>query len=215
MSLFHLPRQFNNQDVTPPRVIEEAKRRFELYVTGKDTSAINPSLRSAIYGIAMRYGGASEYNSLKKEWHSTSSVDGKEIALRAMGRIQTPELLSDYLEFMSKDVPTQDVHTAGMALSANAKTRAGLWRYIRDNFSEIHTRLSGNMVVLDRFLRVSLNKFSDRETEKEIAAFFAGKDNRGYDRTLNILSDTISGRAAYKERDAKVILEWLRINGYA
>ena len=163
----------------------------------------------------MRYGGASEYNALKKEWHSTSSVDGKEITLRAMGRISTPELLSDYLAFMSKDVPAQDVHTPGMALSANAKTRAGLWKFIKDKFSEIHSRLSGNMVVLDRFLLVSLNKFSDRETEKDIASFFASKDNRGYDRTLNILSDTISGRAAYKERDGKVILEWLKTNGYA
>jgi hypothetical protein len=163
----------------------------------------------------MRYGGADEYEKLKKEWHSTSSVDGKEIALRAMGRIQTPGLLSDYLAFMSKDVPIQDVHTAGMALGANAKTRAGLWKYIKDNFSELHQRLSVNMVVLDRFLRVSLNKFSDMETEKDIASFFADKDNRGYDRTLNILSDTISGRAAYKERDGKVILEWLKANGYA
>ena len=163
----------------------------------------------------MRYGEAPEYAALKKEWHSTSSVDGKDIALRAMGRIQTPELLSDYLTFMSKDVPAQDVHTAGMSLSVNSKTRAGLWKYIKEHFSELHSRLGGNMVVLDRFLRVSLNKFSDRETEKDIAIFFAGKDNRGYDRTLNILSDTILGRAAYKERDGKVVLEWLRTNGYA
>ncbi|KAG0648183.1 Aminopeptidase [Hyphodiscus hymeniophilus] len=196
-------------------VITEAKRRFDLYATGKDTSAINPSLRSAIYGISMRYGGASEYESLKKEWHSTSSVDGKDIALRAMGRIQTPDLLADYLAFMTKEVSTQDVHTVGMALSANAKARAGLWKFIKDNFSDIHTKWSGNMVVLDRFLRVSLNKFSDRETENDIKYFFADKDNRGYDRTLNILSDTISGRAAYKERDGKVVLEWLKTNGYA
>jgi hypothetical protein len=163
----------------------------------------------------MRYGGTSEYESLKKEWHTTSSVDGKEITLRAMGRIETSDLLADYLAFMSKDVPAQDVHTVGMALSANAKTRYGLWKYIKENFSEIHTRLSGNMVVLDRFLRVSLNKFSDRDTEKDIADFFKDKDNRGYDRTLNILSDTILGRAAYKERDGKVILEWLKTHGYA
>ena len=197
------------------RTITEAKRRFDLYITGKDTSAIDPSLRSAIYGIAIRYGGASEYEALKKEWYSTTSVDGKEINLRAMGRIQTPDLLADYLALMSTDVPAQDVHTPGMALSVNAKTRAGLWKFIKDNFEDIRARLSGNMIIVDRFLRVSLNKFSDRETERDIAAFFKDKDNRGYDRTLRILSDTISGRAAYKERDGKVLLEWLSANGYA
>lgn len=69
--------------------------------------------------------------------------------------------------------------------------------------------------MLDRFLKLSLQKFNDRETEQEIKKFFAGRDNRGYDRTLGVVSDTILGRASYKERDAGVILEWLKIHGYA
>jgi hypothetical protein len=69
--------------------------------------------------------------------------------------------------------------------------------------------------VLDRFLKQSLIKFNDRATEKEIADFFAGKDNRGYDRSLNVISDTILGRVSYKERDAPIVLEWLVAHGYA
>jgi hypothetical protein len=30
-----------------------------------------------------------------------------------------------------------------------------------------------------------------------------------------VISDTILGRAAYKERDAKVVSEWLAAHGYA
>lgn len=71
------------------------------------------------------------------------------------------------------------------------------------------------MVVFDRFLKMSLQKFNDRETEKEIKAFFEGRDNRGYDRTLGIVSDTILGRATYKERDAEVVRGWLKGHGYA
>ena len=71
------------------------------------------------------------------------------------------------------------------------------------------------MVVLDRFLRLSLNKFNDVRSAEEIAAFFKEKDNRGYDRTLAVVDDTIRGKAKYKERDAKVILEWLKAHGYA
>ncbi len=71
------------------------------------------------------------------------------------------------------------------------------------------------MVVLDRFLRLSLDQFNTREAAEEIAKFFEGRDNRGYDRTLGVVSDTILGRATYKERDAKVILEWLKAHGYA
>lgn len=102
-----------------------------------------------------------------------------------------------------------------MALSANPKARAGLWLFFQENFDLLFKRLAGNMVVFDRFVRVSLNKFSDRETEKQISKFFEGKDNRGYDRSLSIVSDTILGRASYKERDAMAILGWLTANGYS
>jgi hypothetical protein len=49
----------------------------------------------------------------------------------------------------------------------------------------------------------------------EISRFFEGKDNRGYDRSLKVISDTILGRAAYRARDRAVLLEWLTAHGYA
>jgi len=196
-------------------VIAEAQRRFELYFSGKDKSAIDPNLRAAIYGIAIRYGGVSEFNALKSEWENTASVDGKEIALRALGRIQTPELLKDYLEFVFSKVPTQDLHTAAAALSINSKTRLGLWAYIQENFDPLYKRLSATMVVWDRFIRLSLNRYSDEDVGAQIAKFFADKDVRGYDRALAVVDDTIRGRATYKKRDEKIILEWLEANGYA
>jgi aminopeptidase N len=194
-------------------VIAEAKRQFDLYTTGK--GQIDPNLRSAIFGIAIREGGKAEYEALKKEWHTTTGVDGREVALRALGRIRDPELLPDLLIFLFNDVATQDMHTGAVVLAANSTTRRGLWEYIQENFDPIKDKLGKNMVVLDPFIRQSLIKFNDRESEKEIAKFFEGKDNRGYDRSLKVISDTILGRAAYKERDAKVVLEWLTANGYA
>ncbi|KAH8593339.1 peptidase family M1-domain-containing protein [Bisporella sp. PMI_857] len=196
-------------------VIAEAQRRFDLYFSGKDTSAINSNLRSAIYSIVIRHGGSKEYHDLKKEWSATSSVDGKEIILRALGRLQDPELLADFLEFMNTTVPVQDIHTAANALSINAKTRDGLWKFIQKNFDPLYARLATNMVVWDRFIKMSLDRFSDKEKEQEIAKFFEGKDIRGYDRSLAIVSDTIRSRATYKERDSKIILEWLKAHGYA
>jgi hypothetical protein len=132
-----------------------------------------------------------------------------------LGRIRDTELLPDYLEFLFNEVATQDMHTGAIILAANSKTRNGLWRYIQDNFDPIKEKLGKNMVVLDRFIKQSLIKFNDREAEKEIAVFFEGRDNRGYDRSLKVISDTILGRAAYKERDAKMVSEWLAAHGYA
>lgn len=107
------------------------------------------------------------------------------------------------------------MHTGAIMLAANSVTRPGLWQYIQDNFDPIKDRLGKNMIVLDRFIKQSLVKFSDRDTATEIAKFFEGKDVRGFDRSLGVINDTILGRAAYKERDAAVVLEWLTTHGYA
>ena len=196
-------------------VITEAQRQFKLYISG-DKSAIHPNLRTAVFRIAIRYGGQAEYDALKHEWATTTSVDGKEIALCAMGQIQdTTTLLPDFLSFLFDSVAVQDVHTAAAALSMNAKTRAGLWQFIKGNWEMVRRHLSGSIVVLDRFLKLSLQKFTDLETEKDISEFFKDKDNRGYDRTLGVVSDTIRGRAGYRIRDQDIVLEWLKVHGYA
>jgi len=174
----------------------------------------------------VKFGGLPAYNAVKSEWSNTSSIDGKEIALRALGRIQdikspddenplTPDLLKDLLNFIFTEIATQDMHTPAAALAGNPKTRLGLWNYIKANWEDVRGRLSRNMVVLDRFLKLCLQKFNDLETEADIAAFFKEKDNRGYDRTLAQVSDTIKGRASYRQREAVELLEWLKANNYA
>lgn len=196
-------------------MITEAQRQFGLYTAG-DKSAIHPNLRSAVFRIAICYGGQVEYDALKHEWTTTSSIDGKEIALRAMGSIQnTAAFLPDFLSFLFTSVAVQDMHTGAAALAMNSKTRAGLWQFIKENWETVQARLSGNTAVLDRFLRLSLQKFTDLETEKDISEFFKDKDSRGYDRTLGVVSDTIKGRAGYRMRDREVLLEWLKTHGYA
>ncbi|KAI1006473.1 Aminopeptidase 2 [Podosphaera aphanis] len=195
-------------------IIAEALRLFNLFTSGQDKSAINQNLRSAVFGIALKKGGKSEYDALKQEWRISTSMDRSDIILRALGRTRVADLHTDFLSFLFSEVPTQDIHTGAMALSANPTARNTLWMYIQSHFDVIKEKLGKNMVVLDRFLRISLNNFNKREIEREIANFFAGKDNRGYDRTLAVVSDTILGRAAYQERDAACIVEWLNLNGY-
>lgn len=196
-------------------IIAEAQRRFKEYIGGKDRSAVHPSLRAAIFGISIRYGSSADYLALKKEWQTTESIDGREICLRALARLQTPQLLDDYLSFLFNDVAMQDLHIGAIGLAANPKTRQGLWMHIQRNFDTIRARLGENMVVMELFIRHSLKSFTDRRTEQEITKFFKGRDNSGYDRALEIVKDTILGRAAYKERDAAAILAWLKANGYA
>ncbi|PLN77093.1 putative aminopeptidase [Aspergillus taichungensis] len=197
-------------------IVAEAKRRFDLWATGKDKSALHANLRSAIFGIAISEGGHEEYNAVKEEYFKTDSIDGKEICLAALGRTKKPELVNDYLNFVFSDkVAVQDVHNGAVSLAANSKVRGLLWEYIKNNWSTVETRLSANNVVFERFVRMGLSKFADHSIADDIASFFQNKDTSAYDRALVIVSDSIRTNARYKERDEKLVLEWLAAHGYA
>ncbi len=193
--------------------VDEAQKRFQAFIDG-DKTAIHPSLRSAVFKIAVKNGGKDAYKAVQHEYLNTTSVDGKEITLQSMGQVQTPELAREYLDWGFANVATQDLHSVGISLSNNGKTRETVWQYTKENWPMIRERMGGNMVVLDRFLKMCLQKFSSFELEKDIESFFKDKDNEGYDRGLAVVSDTIKGNAKYRERDMEVVREWLQARGY-
>ena len=197
------------------RTIDEAQRRFEAYRSG-DTNAIHNNLRSAIFQIVVREGGKPAYEAVQEEYSRTTSIDGKETCLIAMSKVQTPDLVNDFMDFQfSNEVATQDVHAGSWSLAANPKARDTFWAYIKQNWELVSKKLGGNPVVLDRFLKLSLSKFVSYEFEKDMRTFFEGKDTKGYDRGLVQVSDGVKANAAYKEREQELVLEWLKAHGYA
>ena len=195
------------------RIIAEARRRFKLYVSGEDKSAINPNLRLAVFRIVVAEGGIEEYDALVQEYLSTSTVDGREIVLSALGRVRKPELIQQVLEFIISDsVKTQDKHTPAIALAGNSRARLALWTFIKTNWDTIYQQLSGNMVTLDRFLKNTLNKFASQEVLDDIDSFFKDKNTSGYDRGLGIISDTVRGNISWVKRDEEAVKAWLSVH---
>lgn len=196
--------------------VDESLRRYDAYISGEDKSAIHPSLRRAIFATAIKQRGESAFKSIQEEYLNTTSIDGKEICLQSLGRVQTPELAQEVMSFIFSDkVAMQDKHSGTISLANNSKVRSEVWNFIRKNWeSKVHPTLSGNLVVLERFLRFGLNKFTDEKVADEIAAFFKDKDTRGYDKGLEVIDDTIRSYAKYAQRDEKAVREWLEANGY-
>ena len=173
-------------------------------------------MRLAVFCTNVAEGGKSAYDSVKHEYLNNTSIDGKEICLQSLGRVQTTDLVKDFLNFQFSDkVAIQDMHTGSIALAANPKARYTLWEYVKENWEKVHEKLSGNSVVLDRYLKSTLQKFASQKIEKDITEFFKDKNTKGYDRGLVQVSDTVRANANYKERDEKLVLEWLQAHGYA
>ena len=196
-------------------IIAEAQRRFGLYKKG-EIDAIHPNLRYAVFRIIASKGGKDVLEAFMEEYEKSTSVDGKEIILQSLGRVSSPMLATEYLDFLfSSKVAIQDIHSGAAALAANLKTRHALWVYVKSRWDDnVYPKLSRNTVVLDRFLRITLTNFAEEEVADDIKDFFDSKDNTGYDRCLGVIQDTIRSNAAYKKRDLNIIQEWLSAHGY-
>ena len=185
-----------------------------MYTQG-DHKAIHPSLRLAVFSIAIRERGEGAYKTVQNEYKNSTSIDGKETCLLALGKVQTADLARDFLDFQFSDnVAVQDMHTGSVSLATNSKVRATLWEYVKQDWEAVHRKLSVNPVVLDRYLKTTLSKFASHEVERDITKFFEDKDTKGYDRGLVQVSDTVRANANYKERDEAIVVEWLKTHGY-
>ncbi|KAH8166421.1 hypothetical protein CIB48_g1800 [Xylaria polymorpha] len=204
-----------------PAATEKALSLFDDWVSQGTT--FHPSLRTVVYRTAIKAKPAEAVKVLKKEWNGGSSIDGKEVCLSCLGQTRDPELIkNELLPFLfdisppalaSESVPSGDMHSLGSSLAANSAARDIQWGYMRENWSKLTTKMA-NPVVLDRFVKISLNKFVDNKYVAEIEQFFEGKDTSSFDRTLEQVKDAIRGRAAYYSRDNNVLREWLKTNGY-
>lgn len=196
--------------------LEKAVRIFEAW--SKDGAAFNPNLRTVVYRAAIKLDEAKAWGPIKKEWESGASIDGKDFCISALGHIRDADLISQKLlpflfDISSESVASADMHTLASAMAANSVARPMLWQYLQANWQQATTKMA-NPVVLDRFIRVTLQKFTDAKYIGEMDNFFKEKDTSAFDRTLEQVKDAVRGRAAYRERDAAVLKEWLGVNGY-
>jgi len=196
-------------------IIAEGKKRFEAWKSG-DTKAIHQNLRGVIFNLAVANGGPAEYQAVKTEFSKTTSVDGKEISIQALGRAKQPALATDLLNFVtSEDVPIQDAHGGIAAIAANNDTRIVAWEYTKAQWDRVSKRLGASNIVIDRWIKVGLPNYADHKIRDDINAFFKDKDTGAFNRSLVVVSDTITSNANYRERDEKLVLEWLQAHGYA
>lgn len=181
-----------------------------------ESKAIHPSLRLVVYKINIAEGGTQAYEAVKNEYSKTTTVDGKEICLQSLGEVQSPNLVEDFLNFQFSDhVAVQDIHSGSIALAGNDKARNTMWQWIKANWETVEKKLSGNSVVIDRYLKRCLQEFANYEVERDIAKFFHGKNTKGYDRGLVQVSDAVVGNANYQQREKLLLSEWLKVHGYA
>lgn len=199
--------------------IPEVKAYAEkLFSEWKSTKNIDPSLRYFAFSSIVSSGALTEsdFELILTEVTNPSSLDSREIALGALGHISDERLAKKLISYLGDEstIPVMDAHFLGISLSKNISTRDLFWSSFKENYSVLHKQMSTNMVVLDRFIKVTLCNYQSFEVENEVRQFFKGKDIHGFERSLYQVLDQININASSFERDASEVEKWLTDNGY-
>lgn len=196
-------------------IIAGAQERFQKWMSG-DPHAFRPSARAFVFFAAVANGGQAEWEAVKNEYLTTNDMGAKATSLEALGRTKSPELTQKYLHMtLSNDVKPQNMHSIVLAISRNNETRELLWEFTKEKWGEIFDRFGQNKVVLEKWIKCGFDRFSDPEKRQQVQEFFENKDIRGIDRALFVAYDLIDANAQYRQRDEKLVLDWLEAHGYA
>ncbi|KAG5368326.1 Aminopeptidase 2 [Yarrowia sp. E02] len=185
---------------------------FDKWAAG-DKTAIHPSIRIPVFRAAVSQSddakSAAAFDALLKELENPSSVDSIEIVLSSLGAVQSPALITKSVDMLLTIAP-MNLHFLGGSLVNNKKARWAQWEFIKANWDNgVVSKLGANMVVLERYLKLSLRQFASQKALDDVEEFFVGKDLDGFDRSLGQAKDFIKSRAAWVERDGAVVGEWL------
>lgn len=186
----------------------------ELFAEWKKSGKIDPALRYFTFSSV-----ASQENVLQDDINvifsqvtSPFALDLREIALSALGNVtdrNIAKLLMEKLSFKlatgNPVIPTMDAHFLAGPLSRNVAVKDLFWLFFRENYTTLHAEMSTNMVVMDRFVKMTLGNYSTSETEKQVREFFKSKDTHGFERSLAQVLDQIAINAACFDRDAQKV----------
>lgn len=153
-------------------VIEEAQRRFKLFIDG-DSDAIHPNLRGTVFGIVVANGGSTEYDAVVKIYRKTTVPDQKIASLAALGTTLDPALIQKTLDFaISNEVRNQDIIYVYGSVGANHKARKLLWQFTKAHWGLLEERYASSMAMLGNCVKSSTD-FATEEMAKEVEEFFA------------------------------------------
>nr|XP_003702012.1 PREDICTED: puromycin-sensitive aminopeptidase [Megachile rotundata] len=190
--------------------IEEAKKRFELHVSG--TTLLAADLRSPVYRAVLSVGDADTYETMLRLYREADLHEEKDRILRALGAIKDETLLTKVLDFaMSDEVRAQDTVFAIMSVAMTYKGRLMAWNFFKKNWKTLLDRYGGGFLI-SRLVKFTTENFVTEEWAKDVEEFFENHPTPGTERTVQQSIESIRLNAAWLSRDKDSIKEYLTTN---
>ncbi|XP_015084853.1 aminopeptidase M1 [Solanum pennellii] len=164
--------------------INEAVRRFHIFLDDRNTAVLPPDLRKAVYVAVMQRVNKSDrsgFESLLRIYRETDLSQEKTRILGALASCRDPEIILEVLNFLlCSEVRSQDC-VFGLAVSFEGRETA--WNWLKEKWDHIH-KTFGSGFLLTRFISATVSPFSSYEKAKEVEEFFASRTKPYIARTL-------------------------------
>nr|GMC49388.1 aminopeptidase M1 [Ipomoea batatas] len=153
--------------------INEANRRFHIFLDDRNTPVLPPDLRKAVYVAVMQNvnkSNRSGFEALLRVYRETDLSQEKTRILGSLSSSRDPEIILEVLNFMlSSEVRSQDA-VFGLAVSFEGREVA--WNWFKDNWDNL-CKIYGPGFLVTRFVTAVVSPFSSYEKVKEVEEFFA------------------------------------------
>jgi puromycin-sensitive aminopeptidase len=188
------------------KVIAEARKKFQLILTGKKVS---PDIRGAVYSIVATYGGTKEFNQFINLYKKETLHEEKNRIGGNLGDFKNPRLLEKACEFaMSKFVRRQDTMGILSSVGANPLGRDIWWSFIQKNWKTLVSRYGEGGLNLARVVK-AISGSAEQKHLNSFKKFFASHPAPGASRAITQVLERLEGNIVWLKRDKKKIEKFL------
>lgn len=192
-----------------PDVVGEALKRFKAMKKPED---VHPDLRGVVYGTAARSGGKAEFDKMLKMHDSSKNSEERVTLAASLTGFEQSDLIDRALAMITTDkVRLQDAPYWIAYSFMNRHARKTTWKWMNDNWDWMKQNL-GTDLSFSRMPLYAGRVHSDIDFLPEFKKFFESRTSIAFERPVNQAIETIEWQAAWKQRDLKLITEYLKKN---
>ena len=172
--------------------------------------AIDPDMRSIVYGTAARHGGEKEFNKLMALHNSTDSSEERLNLCAALCAFRQSTLIDRALAMIDSDkVRLQDVAYWLAYSFGNRHAHIKTWDWVNNHWDWLAKNL-GNDLAFYRLPIFVARGSSDANFLKEYKIFFSKHMSPAFERSINQGIEIIQWQSEWKKRDLDTIKAFFR-----
>lgn len=166
--------------------------------------------------MALKFGGAKEYDIVLDIYRNSKNSDERNTALRSLGRAKDAELIKKTLALpLGGEVKEQDIYLPISALRSHPAGIEALYNWMQENWDELQRRLPAGLSMLGSMVTICTSSFTSEKQRQDVKAFFENKSTKGFEMPLAQSLESIQAKAAWLERDREDVKSWVKGNGYS